>query len=160
MHAQSCWVSCMQGLVRRILDHMRGATPQRGSFADLLLRTNDPKTGRPLNDLQLRPEISALFFAGVDTTGHTGTFCLYALPLSKSYSCTALWPLLSSTPNEIRHISGQGGRYVISTCAPRFHSCFRRRGHTGIFPVRIFFSLATSAMICHNKVYGTRHSAA
>ncbi len=68
--------SCVQGLVRRILDHMRGATPQRGSFADLLLRTNDPKTGQLLNDLQLRPEISALFFAGVDTTGHTGTFCL------------------------------------------------------------------------------------
>ena len=66
----------MQGLVRRILDHMKGATPQRGSFADLLLRTTDPATRQPLDDLRLRPEIAALFFAGVDTTGHTGAFCL------------------------------------------------------------------------------------
>ena len=66
----------MQGLVRRILDHMKATTPQRGSFADLLLRTKDPKTQQSLDDLQLRPEIAALFFAGVDTTGHTGAFCL------------------------------------------------------------------------------------
>ena len=66
----------MQGLVRRILDHMKRTTPQQGSFADLLLKTADPRTRRPLDDLQLRPEIAALFFAGVDTTGHTGTFCL------------------------------------------------------------------------------------
>ena len=55
---------------------MKGTTPQQGSFADLLLSTRDPRTRRPLDDLQLRPEIAALFFAGVDTTGHTGTFCL------------------------------------------------------------------------------------
>ena len=55
---------------------MKGPPPQRGSFADLLLRTKDSKTGRPLRDAQLRPEIAALFFAGIDTTGHTGTFCL------------------------------------------------------------------------------------
>lgn len=66
----------MQGLVRRILDHMKATTPQRGSFADLLLRTKDPKKRQPLDELQLRPEIAALFFAGVDTTGHTGAFCL------------------------------------------------------------------------------------
>ncbi len=68
--------ACMQGLVRRILDHMKASTPQRGSFADLLLRTKDSRTRQSLDDLQLRPEIAALFFAGVDTTGHTGAFCL------------------------------------------------------------------------------------
>lgn len=72
--AWPCWR--VQGLVRRILDHMKGAPPQHGSIADLLLRTTDPATGRPLRDAQLRPEIAALFFAGVDTTGHTGAFCL------------------------------------------------------------------------------------
>ena len=55
---------------------MKATTPQRGSFADLLLRTKDPKKRQPLDELQLRPEIAALFFAGVDTTGHTGAFCL------------------------------------------------------------------------------------
>ena len=55
---------------------MKGSPPQGGSFADLLLRTKDPKTGRLLKDVQLCPEIAALFFAGIDTTGHTGTFCL------------------------------------------------------------------------------------
>ena len=55
---------------------MKATTPQRGSFADLLLRTQDPKRRQPLDELQLRPEIAALFFAGVDTTGHTGAFCL------------------------------------------------------------------------------------
>ena len=77
MHAEACWVWCrVQGLVRRLLAHMKGSPPQGGSFADLLLRTKDPKTGRLLKDVQLRPEIAALFFAGIDTTGHTGTFCL------------------------------------------------------------------------------------
>ncbi len=46
------------------------------SFADLLLQTKDPKTGRLLNDGQLCPEIAGLLFAGVDTTGHTVSFCL------------------------------------------------------------------------------------
>ena len=51
-------------------------TPQRGSFADLLLKAKDPKTGKQLSDNQMFPEIAALFFAGIDTTGHTGTFFL------------------------------------------------------------------------------------
>ena len=55
---------------------MKGSPPQCGSFADLLLKTQDPKTGHPLKDAQLCTEIAALFFAGIDTTGHTGTFCL------------------------------------------------------------------------------------
>jgi cytochrome P450 len=66
----------MQAQVRKILAHMRAAKPPCGSFADLLLKTKDPKTGRLLSDAQLCPEIAGLLFAGVDTTGHTGSFCL------------------------------------------------------------------------------------
>ncbi len=32
--------------------------------------------GRPLKDMEMFPEIAALFFAGIDTTGHTGTWLL------------------------------------------------------------------------------------
>ena len=32
--------------------------------------------GEPLRDDQMRPEIAALFFAGIDTTGHTGAWLL------------------------------------------------------------------------------------
>ena len=52
--------------------------PARGSFADLLLRARDPRTGAPLSGRQMFPEIAALFFAGIDTTGHTGTFIMRA----------------------------------------------------------------------------------
>ncbi len=65
-----------------LLDHIKGAKPQKGSFADLLLRARDAKTGAPLTDAQMMPEIAALFFAGIDTTGHTGCFVLCAPPLS------------------------------------------------------------------------------
>ncbi len=67
---------CMQTIVWNLLAHIKAVTPQRGSFADLLLRAKNPKTGRQLTDNQMFPEIAALFFAGIDTTGHTGTFFL------------------------------------------------------------------------------------
>ena len=35
--------------------------------------------GQPLSDKQMLPEIAALFFAGIDTTGHTGTWSLYMI---------------------------------------------------------------------------------
>ena len=72
--ADSCAV--LQNIVRGLLSHIKATQPQRGSFADLLLRAKDPKTGKRLSDRKMFPEIAALFFAGVDTTGHTGTFCL------------------------------------------------------------------------------------
>ena len=33
-------------------------------------------TGKALSDKEMTPEVAALFFAGVDTTGHTGTWLL------------------------------------------------------------------------------------
>jgi cytochrome P450 len=59
-----------------LLQHIKQGRPKKGSFADLLLKAKDSKTGRPLSDAQMFPEIAALFFAGIDTTGHTGTFVL------------------------------------------------------------------------------------
>ena len=67
---------CGQAIVRGLLAHMKVGQPKPGSFADLLLKAKDPKTGKRLCDDQMFPEIAALFFAGIDTTGHTGTFLL------------------------------------------------------------------------------------
>ena len=52
--------------------HIKATQPKSGSFAALLLGAKDPATGRALSDAQMFPEIAALFFAGIDTTGHTG----------------------------------------------------------------------------------------
>ena len=68
----------MQSIVWSLLEHIKSRQPKKGSFADLLLRAKDPKRGRPLSEEQMFPEIAALFFAGIDTTGHTGTFVLCA----------------------------------------------------------------------------------
>ena len=62
-----------------LLEHIKSVAPVKGSFADLLLKVRDPATGSGLSDAQLLPEITALFFAGTDTTGHTGTWTLYLL---------------------------------------------------------------------------------
>ena len=67
---------CLQSIVWKLLDHIKANPPQKGSFADLLLKAKDPKTGKGLSDELMFPEIAALFFAGIDTTGHTGTFIL------------------------------------------------------------------------------------
>ena len=62
-----------------LLQHIKDVSPVKGSFADLLLKVRDPLTGAQLTDAKLLPEITALFFAGTDTTGHTGTWTLYLL---------------------------------------------------------------------------------
>ena len=69
-------IIAVQSIVWKLLDHIKSNPPQKGSFADLLLKAKDPKTGKPLSDELMFPEIAALFFAGIDTTGHTGTFIL------------------------------------------------------------------------------------
>lgn len=55
----------MHDLVR----HMRATKPMPGSFSALLQATLDPKTGRPLNDASVAPEVASLFFAGVSIWG-------------------------------------------------------------------------------------------
>ena len=65
------WV-CMQRIVWGLLAHIKAQKPTPGSFAALLLAARDPATGRPLSDARMFPEIAALFFAGIDTTAHTG----------------------------------------------------------------------------------------
>ncbi|CAL8464666.1 g4201 [Coccomyxa elongata] len=66
-------------IVWKLLDHIKAKQPKPGSFADLLLKAKDPKTGRRLSDEKMFPEMAALFFAGIDTTGHTGTFVMYLI---------------------------------------------------------------------------------
>ena len=69
-----------RGIVKdNLLQHIKDVVPVKGSFADLLLKVKDPRTGAGLTDEKLLPEIAALFFAGIDTTGHTGTWALYLL---------------------------------------------------------------------------------
>ncbi|EIE19060.1 cytochrome P450 [Coccomyxa subellipsoidea C-169] len=66
-------------IIWQLLDHIKAGQPKPGSFADLLLKAKDPKTGKRLSDEKMFPEMAALFFAGIDTTGHTGTFVLYLI---------------------------------------------------------------------------------
>ncbi|CAL8465573.1 g5109 [Coccomyxa elongata] len=68
-----------RAIIQGLLDHIKAGQPRPGSFGQLLLAARDPATGRALSDAQLFPEIAALFFAGIDTTGHTGTFILYLI---------------------------------------------------------------------------------
>lgn len=58
-----------QCVVRSLLKHMQLGTPAKGTFAHMLLRVKDPATGQPLSDAKMLPEIAALYFAGIDTTG-------------------------------------------------------------------------------------------
>jgi cytochrome P450 len=69
-----------QNIVRALLRHIKSSSPKPGSFASLLLAAKHSATGRPLSDAQMFPEIAALFFAGIDTTGHTGTRPLLCVP--------------------------------------------------------------------------------
>ena len=68
----------MQSIVWGLLDHIKAQRPAPGSFADLLLRAKDPRSGTAaaVGRQEMMPEIAALFFAGIDTTGHTGCFVL------------------------------------------------------------------------------------
>ncbi|KAK9832710.1 hypothetical protein WJX81_002799 [Elliptochloris bilobata] len=72
-------ISRFRAIVQTLLDHIQAAPPTPGSFADLLRRARDPRTGAALSSRQMFPEIAALFFAGIDTTGHTGTFVMYMI---------------------------------------------------------------------------------
>ena len=56
-------------MVRSLLKHMHLGAPGKGTFAHMLLRVKDPATGQPLSNARMLPEIAALFFAGIDTTG-------------------------------------------------------------------------------------------
>ena len=58
-----------QSVVRSLLKHMQLGTPAKNTFAHMLLRVKDPATGQPLTDAKMLPEIAALYFAGIDTTG-------------------------------------------------------------------------------------------
>jgi len=62
----------MQAIIKALLEHMRGVRPPgrgpppaAGSFADLLQRARDPRTGAPLTSRQIFPEAAALLFAGM-----------------------------------------------------------------------------------------------
>jgi cytochrome P450 len=68
-----------RGVVSKMLAHVKASQTAPGSFCTLLQKVRDPRTGAPLTDAQMTPEIAALFFAGIDTTGHTGTWALYLL---------------------------------------------------------------------------------
>lgn len=81
----------MQELVRGLLNHVTTHKTDPGSFADLLRKVKDPKTGTPLTAQQMLPEVAALFFAGIDTTGHTGawTLCVHPpLPARFTTACS------------------------------------------------------------------------
>jgi len=59
------WFRHVQAIIKALLEHMRAAPPAAGSFADLLQRARDPRTGAPLTSRQIFPEAAALLFAGM-----------------------------------------------------------------------------------------------
>ncbi|CAL5223871.1 g6460 [Coccomyxa viridis] len=65
----------MQSLVKS----MRTETPDPSSIAAHLLEIKDPSTGKPLDDKRLLPEVSTLFMAGFETTGHTAAWVVFAV---------------------------------------------------------------------------------
>ncbi|CAL8472236.1 g11778 [Coccomyxa elongata] len=66
-------------LVAGLLKHVKTVEAPAGSYADLLLKIRDPKTGQPLDDVAMMGEISTLLFGGLDTTSHTNAWTLYFL---------------------------------------------------------------------------------
>ena len=66
----------VQVIVMNLLAHMKKTVPIPGSFAQLLMSTRHPDGINSLSDEAMLAEVSALFFAGADTTGHTGTWIL------------------------------------------------------------------------------------
>lgn len=49
------------------------------SIGAQLMRLQDPRTGEPLADEFLLPQMSVLFWAGFDTTGNTMAWTLYCI---------------------------------------------------------------------------------
>ncbi|CAL8468296.1 g7836 [Coccomyxa elongata] len=70
-------------LMRKLLADVKARAAKgellESSVAAHLLRIRDPKTGVPLPDELLLPEIATFFFAGEDTTSHTGAWTLFCV---------------------------------------------------------------------------------
>ncbi|CAL5225848.1 g8631 [Coccomyxa viridis] len=66
-------------VMQSLVDTMRSETPDPSSIAAHLLDIKDPSTGKPLEDKRLLPEVSTLFMAGFETTGHTAAWVLFAV---------------------------------------------------------------------------------
>jgi cytochrome P450 len=56
-------------------------------YAAHLLSAIDPATGKPLDDHQLKAEISTFMAAGFETTSHAITWCLTMLVSTGSALC-------------------------------------------------------------------------
>ncbi|KAK9820314.1 hypothetical protein WJX72_008814 [[Myrmecia] bisecta] len=65
------------GISEWLLKEIRTTPPAPSTIAGHLLRIKDPATGNPLADERILPEISILFMAGFETTGHTAAWILY-----------------------------------------------------------------------------------
>ncbi|KDD73489.1 cytochrome P450, partial [Helicosporidium sp. ATCC 50920] len=68
--------------VRQVLRHMRARGPPTEadfSIGAHLQRVIDPRTGKPLTDEYMLPEITAFLVAGSDTTSHTMSFASWLI---------------------------------------------------------------------------------
>ncbi|CAL5222409.1 g4768 [Coccomyxa viridis] len=66
-------------IMQRLVDGMRKQRPEESSIAAHLLDIQDPETGKPITDERLLPEVSTLFMAGFETTGHTAAWVVYTV---------------------------------------------------------------------------------
>ena len=66
----------------RVLVQLKAGGPpseEDSSIGAQLMRLRNPRTGAPLADEFLLPQISVLFWAGFDTTGNTMAWTLYCI---------------------------------------------------------------------------------
>ncbi len=63
--------------MQALLDGIKARPPAPHTIAGHLLRIVDPATGQLLSDERLLPEVSVLFMAGMETTGHTASWALF-----------------------------------------------------------------------------------
>ncbi|KAK9819257.1 hypothetical protein WJX81_005098 [Elliptochloris bilobata] len=75
-------LNAFHSMIRVLLAELRARGPPADddtTIAAHLLRMRDPATGLPLSDEQLLPEVSIIFAAGLETTGHTIAWTLYLI---------------------------------------------------------------------------------
>ena len=65
-------------IIRNLLQKLRKVDPESlgNTIAGQLLRLKDPKTGAPMSDDVIMPEIGTMFLAGFETSGHTEAWAL------------------------------------------------------------------------------------
>ena len=96
----------------------------------------------PLTDASVRPEVAALFFAGVDTTSHTIVFALCALLAAAAGACPpAASPALIVAQGCMLQCMLQCKQDAVQHATPGIHDSWQRSRqdavHTCVLPLQV-----------------------